>query len=97
MDSLVTARVKTYLMTRLHRDASECGAILRVMRSVAQAGGYDVDRRFARAGLAAGPDARIAAGIVNRALSGSSGSATSEYAIKTVLDRWVTQNPSAGM
>ena len=97
MDSVVTARVKTYLTTRLHRDAYECGTILRVMRSLAQVGGFDVDGRFARAGLAAGPDARIAAGIVNRAVCGSSGSATSEYAMKTVLDRWVERNTPTGM
>ena len=96
MDSVVAARVRTYLEKKLHRDVYECGTILRVMRSVAQVGGFDVDRRFAGAGLAAGPDARIAADIVGRAMCGSSGAATSEWAIKTTLDRWVERNPTAG-
>jgi len=97
MDSLIEARVKRYLRNVLHRDAYECGAIFFNIRQLARHGGYAVDERFARSGLAAGPEARIAASIVDHALGGGGGSASSRYQIRTQINRWVERTPPMGM
>jgi len=97
MDSLAAAKVKRYLRTVLHRDAYECGAIYHNIRQLARHSGYAVDERFARSGLAAGPEARVAASIVDHALGGGGGSATSTYQLRRQIDRWVEKTPPMGI
>lgn len=97
MDSLVAAKVKRYLRTELHRDAYECGAILFNIQELARHAGYGVDERFARSGLAAGPEVRLAASVVDHALGGGRRSATSTYQVRTQLDRWVEKTPPMGV
>ncbi len=95
MNSIVEANVRAYLKDRLQYDPYECGAIVKNMRSLARAAGHDLDERFARAGLGAGPEGRVAAGIVDLALGGG-GSETSGYAIRQEIDRWLRTTPQTG-
>lgn len=89
MDSLVEARVRSYLRHRLHCKAHDTGAVLYRMRTLARVAGYELSYRFARAGLASGPEGRVAACIVDHALGGGGGSATPEWAIKQTVARWI--------
>jgi hypothetical protein len=95
MDSIVEARIKDFLQYDLHYRAYDCGTIVECMNDLARMAGYDLDDQFARAGLGAGPEARIAAGIVDRALGGG-GCETSDYAIRTEINRWVRSHPRKG-
>lgn len=88
MHAPVDARVERFLTNRLQFKWSDTGTIIERMRSLARVGGFDLDSHFASAGLAAGPEARVAAGIVNYALGGG-GSAVSEYEMKQWASRWV--------
>ena len=97
MDSIVEAKVKQFLRTSFHRDPHECGAICHNIRTLARKGGYDLDYRFGRAGLAAGPEASIAASIVACALGIGGEAATSAYAVQRMIDHWVRTTPSMGM
>ena len=97
MNSLVEERVKSYLRNRLRYGPYDCGAVLLNMRNVARTAGYDLDHRFARAGLAAGPDACVAASLVNHALGGGGGSAVGEYRMRQTIDRWVRTTSPMGM
>lgn len=97
MNSLVQDRVRQYLQTRLQYDPFSCGAILFNMRHAAQVAGFELDHRFAHAGLSAGPDARVASGIVDRALGGGGGGVVSDPIMKSTLDRWVQTTPGMGM
>jgi hypothetical protein len=96
MDSIVEAKVKSYLRNRLYCNPYDCGAILNKIRSLARVGGHDLNSRFAHAGLGAGPEARIAASIVDRAMGGG-GAATTEHAIRIAIDRWIRTSPPMGM
>ena len=95
MDSIVEAKVKSYLRNELHCDPNNCGAIVTKMRSLAQMAGHDLNAKFGSAGLGAGPEARVAASIVSRAL-GKSGSATAEKDIRIAIERWVRSSPPMG-
>ncbi len=96
MDSNATARVKKWLVNVLYRDPNECGAIFFNIRELARKGGFDVDRRFAHAGLSAGPEGRIAASIVDRAMCGGDGRGTSLYSIRQMVDHWVNTTRPMG-
>ena len=96
MNAIVEARVRTFLQTRLYYDPYDCGAIVFNMRQAARVSGHDLDPRFARAGLGAGPDARIASGIVNHAMGGG-GDTTSEDVMKNTIDRWLQTSSPMGM
>ncbi len=97
MNSIVEEKVKLFLVNRLMRPVTECGAILFNMRSLARTAGYGLNDCFGRAGLAAGPEARVASGIVNHALGGGGGGVVSEHIMRQVLDRWVRVTPGRAM
>jgi len=88
MHAPIDARIERFLTNRLNFKWSDTGTIMERMRTLARAGGFDLDERFASAGLGAGPEARMAAGIVQYAIGGS-GSAVSEYEMKRWASRWV--------
>lgn len=96
MDSTAVARIKRYLIDKLRCDHQNIGAILFNMRQLAQMSGHELDERFAGAGLGAGPEARIAAEIVDRALGGGGGSCSTEHQLKLMTDRWVRETKPMG-
>ncbi len=97
MDSTAVARIKRYLVDKLRCEYYDLGAILFNMRQLARMSGYELDERFSRAGLGAGPEARIAAEIVDRSLGGGGGSCSTESELKLMTDRWVrTTRPMGG-
>jgi hypothetical protein len=65
------------------------------MRDLARAAGHELDAHFAESGLGAGPECRIAAAIVDRALLGG-GTEASDYAIKKEIDAWLRKSGAAG-
>lgn len=95
MNSLVEARIGDYLINRLHCNYYDCGTILECMRSLARVSGFTLDEPYRFAGLGAGPEARIASGIVDLALMGG-GAETSEYAIRSQIRDWLIKNPRKG-
>ena len=96
MNSIVEAKVENYLRTRLHYDPYNCGAIIYCMRNLARVAGHELDERFAGAGLGAGPEARVASGIVDLATLGG-GCETSQYAIRQEIGRWLRTTAPMGM
>lgn len=88
MHSRTDAIVERFLIQKLQFKHHEVGSILERMRTLARVGGFDLDHHFATAGLAAGPEARVAAGIVQYAMGGG-GSAVSPYEMKNVASKWV--------
>ena len=96
MDSLVEAKVKDFLWNWLHYNPYDLGTIVECMRHQARVAGTDLEEDFRFAGLGAGPEGRIAAGIVDRALLGG-GCETSDYAIRMQLEEWVRKNPRKGV
>jgi hypothetical protein len=99
VNSTVEAKVKDYLINDLYYHQHDCGTIVECINSLARMEGYDVDERFARAGLGAGPEARIASAIVDRALGGGGAALPEvpEYAIKAEVSRWLRVHPRLGM
>ncbi|MCP4245712.1 MAG: hypothetical protein GY778_01560 [bacterium] len=95
MNSIEEAKVRTYLQYTLHYDPYQVGAIVLNIRNLARMGGHDLDHRFAHAGLGAGPEARIAAGIVELALGGG-GCETAMYTIRTQIQQWLLKTPPVG-
>jgi len=95
MDSLVEAKVGDYLRNGLHINPFDVGTVLECMRSLACAGGNDLDESFRYAGLGAGPEARIASGIVDLALLGG-GCETSDYAIRMQVRDWTRRHTRKG-
>ena len=93
MDSVVETRVLGYCRNDLGYDVWPCQTILKCVRDLARASGYDLNEKFARAGLGAGPEGRIASAIVERALGGSSPD-TPEYTIRMHVRDWLRTNPS---
>lgn len=89
MDSLVIARVKTFLAKVLRRKQDEFGAILFNMRAAAQSCGHDLDGDFGGKGLAVGPDARVASSIVDRALGRGGGDPVTDSIMNKTIDKWV--------
>ena len=88
MNALVETKVRDYLKQTMHYDPYQAGTITYVVRQLAQVVGHGVDERFARVGLGAGPEARVAAAIVDRALGGG-GCETSMYTIRQHTDHWL--------
>ena len=88
MSALVETRVRDYLKQTMHYDPNEAGTITYVIRQLARVAGYEVDERFARASLTAGPEGRVASAIVDRALGGG-GCETSMYTIRHQADHWL--------
>src|SRR5262245_42037366 len=66
MNANVDMKIKQYLRFRQGYEPQQVGSIIHVMRQLAGAVGFDLDNRFAYAGLGAGPEARIASEIVSR-------------------------------
>ncbi len=95
MNSIVEEELRMYLVNRLHYDPYQCGTILEVMRALARMAGHDFDHRFRHAGLGAGPEARVAAGLVDLAMGGG-GCETSPYTIRKHIDDWLLKNPAKG-
>jgi len=95
MNSIDEAKVRGYLQYQMHYDPYECGAILHNIRDLARIAGHELDHRFAHAGLGAGPEARVAAGIVDLALGGG-GCETSRYAINQEIGHWLRTTPPTG-
>jgi hypothetical protein len=88
MQSSADARIERYLTDRLRFRWSDTGSIMERMRTLARVAGFDLDDRFAEAGLAAGPEARVAAGIVKCALGGN-GASVSQMEMQRWGSRWV--------
>ncbi len=95
MNSIVEAEVRDYLCNRLHYDPYQCGAIVERIRNLARMAGHDLDARFAHAGLGAGPEARVAAGIVDLA-TGGGGCETAAYTIRKEISQWLHTSPRRG-
>jgi len=96
MNSIVETRIRDFLRYDLHCKPYDCGTIVECIAHLAQAAGYDLDESFAHAGLGAGPEARVASAIVDRALGGG-GCETSEYAMRTEISRWIRSHPRKGL
>ena len=94
MDSVADGKVTGYLRNKWHYRPFDCERALNRIRELSRVAGYGLDARFGQAGLAAGPDASVAAGIVNRALGGGGGSVVSDFIMKSTLDRWLRTAPS---
>lgn len=92
MNSIVEGKIRDYLVNDLHYRSYASSTILTAMRPLAAVTGHDLDECFAQAGLGAGPEARIASGIVDRALGGG-GCETSEYAMRTQIADWLRRTP----
>jgi hypothetical protein len=95
MNSLVEAEIRDYLTRKLHYHPYDCGTILERMRTLARVAGYQLDEPFRYAGLGAGPEGRIAAAIVDRALGGG-GTEVSDYALRAQIRDWLLRNPRRG-
>jgi hypothetical protein len=96
MNSIDEAKVRTYLEYGLRYDPYQTGTVLYNMTSLARAAGHEIDRRFANAGLGAGPECRVASGIASLALGGS-GCGASIYAIRKEIARWLETTSAKGM
>ncbi len=94
MDSLVEAKVLDYLTQTLHIRPAQAPNVLQWMRELARVRGYEVDERFGELGSSdsAGPEAQVAAAIVQRAL-GKGGTETSDYEVRKQLEQWVVRLP----
>ncbi len=95
MNSILEAKVKSYLISHWHYNPYDCGTIVEQMNALAIAGGNALDDPFAFVGLAAGCEARIASAIVDRALLGG-GAGTSEYEIRAQVNEWLRRNRRKG-
>ena len=92
MDSLVEAKVRDYLINRLHIRPVEAPTILQCMRDLARVRGFEVDERFGELGTAdtAGPEAQVAAALVQRAL-GKGGTETSDFDVRKQIEQWLSR------
>ena len=96
MNSIVEADVRNYLQQTLRHDPYECGAIMFHIRRLAQMAGHDVDHRFARLGLGAGPEGRLASEIVARSMVGCGGTATEQNHLRVATNNWVRTTAHKG-
>lgn len=92
MDSIVEARLKMYLRDKYHCTPLQAANVVEHVRELALVAGYDLDERFAEAGLGAGPEARIASRLVEHAI-GNGGSETSEWEVAQEIARWLRGRP----
>ncbi len=95
MSSIVEAKVADFLQNWLRYDPNDSGTVLEQIRALARVSGFELDERFARAGMAAGPEGRVASRIVGRALR-RRGNGTTEYAMRKEIDAWLRGNTSKG-
>ena len=95
MNSVVEGKIRDMLRNWLHFSPYDCGTILEQMTAVARAGGFELDERFAEAGLAAGPEAHVASRIMARALM-EAGDEVSDYAIRKEIDKWLREHARKG-
>lgn len=95
MNSITEQQIRMFLTEDLRYPKEDCGTVLDCMTFQAVAAGHDLDDRFARASLGAGPEARVASQIVGRALGGS-GLEVPEYAMRKQIDEWIRKNPRKG-
>jgi hypothetical protein len=93
VNSQIEAQVRMLLQTELDCTPSDSNVIVDLMRMQARKSGYELDARFAHAGLGAGPEARIASRIVNRAMFGG-GDETAEYSIEAAVRDWLRMGTS---
>ncbi len=96
MNSIDEAKVRGFLQYDLHYDQFQTGTVMYNMTALARAAGHEIDHRFASAGLGAGPECRVASGIISLALGGG-GCETSMYAIRTEIGRWLETTSAKGM
>ena len=89
MNSIVEAKLVSFLINEHHIRHKDVGAIINRIRYLAKMSGFALDDRFARAGLGAGPEARIAADIVAQSIGAGGGCETPEYAVRTHLQDWI--------
>jgi len=94
MNSIEEAKVRKFLYYDLHYDPYQVGTIIYNMNELARVTGHELDHRFAGAGLGAGPECRVASGIVDLALGGG-GCETSMY--RKEIEMWLLKSPSKGM
>lgn len=95
MNSVVEAKIKDFLILNLKYKSNQVGPILDRIDQAAAMAGFEVDERFAAAGLGAGPEARIASRIVDYSLLGG-GTETPEYAMKKEIDDWLKRSRPKG-
>lgn len=95
MNAISEARIRAYLADRWHYNPYQIGAIVLNMRALARMSGRELDDKFRHAGLGAGPEARVAAGITDLALGGG-GCETSEYAIQQEIGHWLRTTQPVG-
>lgn len=95
MNSMLVGRIKTFLGRELHYDPYQCNAVIGKMAALARMAGYELDTRFAQAGLGAGPEARVASRLITYSLAGSRGTETSEYEIRRTIQRWLWSKPAS--
>jgi hypothetical protein len=96
MNAIVETKVRDHLRQVMRYSPHQAGTIVYVMRGLARVAGHELDERFARASLAAGPEARVASAIVDRALGGG-GCETSMYAIRVHTEAWLRTTGLKGM
>jgi len=92
MNSLTEAKIRDFLRNWLHYEPVKLNAILACMRNLARVAGHELDERFAKCALGAGPECAVASSIVDKALLGG-GTSTSEYEIRTHCEKWIRETP----
>lgn len=95
MESNVEAKVKALLQNWFHLKDHDCGTVVDLVMAHARVAGFDLDRRFAEAGLGAGPESRVASRLVGRSLL-AMGDETSDYEIRKTLESWLRLTPRKG-
>ena len=96
MNAIVEGEVASFLVNTMHLRHYDVGTVIECMREVAGAAGYDLDDRFAEAGLGGGPEARVASRIVHFGL-GLGGTETPEDSIRAQIQAWIRSRPQKGL
>jgi len=91
MNAIVEGKVKGFLQNWLHYNPTQCNTITRCIRDLARPAGYDLDDRFAGAGLGAGPEPCIASTLVEKAI-GRGGCSISDYEIRMHCEKWLRES-----
>ncbi len=92
MDSLVEAKVQEYLINTLQVRHVDAPTVLQCMRDLARVRGHEIDEQFGELGSSdnAGPEAQVAAAIVQRAI-GKGGTETSDYDVRKQIEQWLVK------
>src|SRR5262245_61996197 len=88
MNSIVESKLTSYLINKLDVKHHQAQRLVTHVENQARIAGFELDERFARAGMAAGPECRVASGILDRALGGG-GAETSEYSMRSQVRDWL--------